>query len=813
MAYLYRNTVAGSSTKFTLSFWIKRGDNDTDIHQIWSLGSQTGADGFIQLRFNDDNGGGTFRISAADGNGDSLNLFSLKKLMDSQWYHFVLRVEMGNSSANKVRAYMNGTEIEWDSTPSYDLWAASSLASTFWTGGNSNVNTINAARDGSQQGDHHFSEIYFVDGQDLVASTFAETDSNGRWTAKSPSTVRASINSTGTFGANGYYLPFKDDTSTTTLLHDYQTSDRSGTTNDFTLSGTLVGGTNNRTLSGPDNDFAIMNEMHRDYFGWDFDNGGLKIATNDTGTLQISCMASIALPRSGKWYYEVRLNELSTTSSGGTGNSFGFSTSGEREFVRWQYSHNGSANGNTIADSVSGTLQTIGSGGGTGYPNAGDIYGFAADIDNGTFTVYRNNTQIGSVNYDFKANTGRYLPYFRNDEGVSGRGSDSEWNFGQGYWVTSNSNNGYSDDNGYGRFQYQPPTGYQSICYANIPNPTVVPSEHFNIVKYDGNSSDNRAITLGFQPDLILSRRSQNTASWYWIDSVRGVTHPLTQGTGTQGTETSQVKSFTSTGVTVGTDSNINGSGTNGYIMAGWKGGGSSVTNNDGSVSSTVSANTSAGFSVVQYTVPSGDYTVGHGLDRKPDLIILRGGYSTNTYNYDVYTPNNGGTGGAGHRLKLNSADLRETTANAFKNEPTDTVFSQNSAHYSVGNVNIAWCWHAVEGLSDFGYFNGASNTHIFINTGFAPKIVVVKPYNGNSTPGTGWRFFDRTRNVNNNQGTDDALYMNTTGNQVGQNGVDMHSNGFSVYGEGDNNLNASGMHYFYMAFAELPAEFARGIG
>ena len=95
MAYYSRTTTAGTNlTKFTLSFWLKRGDNDTGIHQMWSIGSFTNSDGFFQLRFNDDNGGGTFRVSADDGNGDGANLFSKKKLMDSQWYHFVMRVVM-----------------------------------------------------------------------------------------------------------------------------------------------------------------------------------------------------------------------------------------------------------------------------------------------------------------------------------------------------------------------------------------------------------------------------------------------------------------------------------------------------------------------------------------------------------------------------------------------------------------------------------------------------------------------------------------------------------------------------------------------
>ena len=191
---------------------------------------------------------------------------------------------------------------------------------------------------------------------------------------------------------------------------------------------------------------------------------------------------------------------------------------------------------------------------------------------------------------------------------------------------------------------------------------------------------------------------------------------------------------------------------------------------------------------------------------------MIKGGYTTNTYNWDVYTPDNDGTGGAGYRQVLNSNGMRATHSQPFKDEPTSTVWSQEAGWYTVGVDNIAYCWTAIEGYSSFGYYNGYSSSHLMINTGFQPKLVVVKPHAGNAAS-TGWRVFDKVRNPNNNQGSDNAMYWDTTQANVGQNGVDMHSNGFSVYGQGDVNLNATGTSYFYMAFAEIPAEFARGTG
>lgn len=809
MSYYTRSAVAGTNlTQFTKSFWLKRGDNDTGIHQVFSIGGNTNSEGFIQLRFNDDNGGATLRLSGQDAAG-AFNMFSKSKYMDSQWMHLVIRYDGSQgTNANKIRMYVNGDQVVWDTAPSGPTYpTGSAMPSTFY----SNSFWINTAKSIQQDGDHHYAEMYFVDGQSLAPSVFAQSDSTtGKWRAKAPNTVRTAINN---FGNNGYYLSFQDATSSTTLGYDYQTADRSGTTNDFTANGSVIYGIN----SSPDNDFPIMNEMYRDYYGWDFDHGGLKISTDDTGTLQQPCIASKNLPRTGKWWFEVKLLDLTTTSSGGTGNFFGFMTTGEREFVRWGYSHNGSANGNEVS-MAPGSSSNIGSGGGTGYPAVNDWYGFGADMDNGTFLVYKNGTQLASVSYDFVANSvNNYIPFFRNDEGVAGRGSVTEFNFGQGHTVTANSGDGYTDDNGQGKFQYAPPSGYLSLCDANIPDVTITPSEHCNFVYYDGNSSDNRAIDLGFQPDLILSKRTQNNASWYWIDSIRGATRPLTHSTAQQGNETAQVKSFTSTGVTIGTDANINGSGTNGYLMVGWKGGGTAVTNTDGTIDSTVSANPTAGFSVVKYTTQSGTYSVGHGLGKKPDLILIKGNYdsadASNTYNWDVYTPDNSDTGGAGFRLKLNNTDLRETQASPFSIEPDEDVFTQNNNSWYANNVkNIAYCFTSIEGYSSFGYYNGRADSHVFVHTGFAPKFVVCKPYQ-NGTPTTGWRWFDRTLAPYNNQGTDYALYMNNNNPRAVQNGVDLHSNGFSIYGEGDDNLNHTGVIYFYMAFAETPAEFARGVG
>ena len=120
--YSRTTTAATNLNKLTLSFWLKRGDNDTGIHQVWSIGSQTASEGYIQMRFNDDDGGGHFRISAATGSGNpTLNKMSTKKLMDSQWYHFVLRVNMTNTAANQVRLYMNGDELSWYTNTNFNF--------------------------------------------------------------------------------------------------------------------------------------------------------------------------------------------------------------------------------------------------------------------------------------------------------------------------------------------------------------------------------------------------------------------------------------------------------------------------------------------------------------------------------------------------------------------------------------------------------------------------------------------------------------------------------------------------------------------
>jgi hypothetical protein len=205
MSYYTRSAVAGTNlTQFTKSLWLKRGDNDTGIHQIFSIGGATANDGYLQLRFNDDNGGATLRLSGQDASG-AFNLFSKSKYMDSQWMHLVVRYD-GSQSTNddKLRFYINGDQVEWDTSPSRTYPTASAMPSNFY----SNSFWINTARNITQDGDHHYAEMYFVDGQSLAPSTFAETDSTtDKWRAKAPNTVRTAIS---TFGNNGYYLSFQD---------------------------------------------------------------------------------------------------------------------------------------------------------------------------------------------------------------------------------------------------------------------------------------------------------------------------------------------------------------------------------------------------------------------------------------------------------------------------------------------------------------------------------------------------------------------------------------------------------------------------
>ena len=319
---------------------------------------------------------------------------------------------------------------------------------------------------------------------------------------------------------------------------------------------------------------------------------------------------------------------------------------------------------------------------------------------------------------------------------------------------------------------------------------------------------------MQFKPDLLWRKARNNAESHYIADSNRGTTVFLssnltTAELGYQGSDGSLT--FNADGYTI-TDSNYN-SGEfyfNGRIYVDWlwKAGGTAVSNTAGSITSSVSANTTAGFSVVTYTGnDTTGATVGHGLGVAPSMIIVK--ERSQVRDWSVYHISTGNTGG----LRLNGTGANETTRTGWWNNttPSSTVItlggSTGNDWYQTnqtGNTYVAYCFAPVAGYSAFGSYTGNGSTDgPFIYTGMRSRYIMVK-----RTDAIGdWYVFDTSRDPYN--ATTYGLIPNSSGTDTSYTGWgDILSNGFKIR-RTDGAWNASGGTYIYAAFAENPTKFA----
>ena len=343
------------------------------------------------------------------------------------------------------------------------------------------------------------------------------------------------------------------------------------------------------------------------------------------------------------------------------------------------------------------------------------------------------------------------------------------------------------------------------MAYTTIDDPTI----YFNTIAYTGDGSQD-VTGVGFQPDWVWVKARGNTYNHQIHDSVRGATAGmLSSNSNDAENSTYQFDSFDSDGFT--TDSgNITGinANTHGQVAWCWKAGGSASSNSNGSISSSVSANTTAGFSIVSWTGTGSAATIGHGLGAVPTMIIVKNRDQTDDwYCYNVH---NGNT----HSILLNStgAKVGAYTDNWNNTTPTSSVFSVGGSHATSGGSSekmIAYCFTDVKGYSKFGSFSGTGNADgAFVYTGFAPAWLILKKTN--SSGSVNWFMFDNKRSPIN--AVDDFLKADTSDAEGGDgNGyLDFLSNGFKF--KTANIGTESGGTFIYMCFAESPLVNSNGI-
>ena len=324
-------------------------------------------------------------------------------------------------------------------------------------------------------------------------------------------------------------------------------------------------------------------------------------------------------------------------------------------------------------------------------------------------------------------------------------------------------------------------------------------SLHFNAKKYSGTGSAQSITGVGFQPDWcwIKNASSGSNYSHQLYDAIRGVTKYLqSNSTASETTQAEGLTAFGTDGFSVGTNNGANSNGST-LISWNWKAGGSGSSNSDGSISSTVSANTTAGFSIVKWTGTASAGTIGHGLGVAPKVVLVKR-YSTSGGGWLMQHSN---LTGATYVIKLSGATAEENDGANFNSTfPTSSVFSvynSNNTNAS-GADHIAYCFAEKKGFSKFGSYVGDSSNYPFVNLSFKPAFIMIK-----SVSTTNWNIFDNKRETFNQ--VDYPIWANDSAKeQTDPYPIDMVSNGFTVR-TNSSQVNNNNTVHIYMAFAEAP--------
>ena len=346
------------------------------------------------------------------------------------------------------------------------------------------------------------------------------------------------------------------------------------------------------------------------------------------------------------------------------------------------------------------------------------------------------------------------------------------------------------------------------MAYSTINKSTL----YQNTVLYTGTGSTQSITGIGFEPSLVWCKVRNNTDNHVLFDAVRGATKRVeSNNTAAEVTATDELTAFNSDGFSTGSADRTNRN-LDTYASWNWKANGAGSANTDGSISSTVSANTTSGFSIVSYTGTGSNATVGHGLGVAPAMFIIK----NRTSSSNTWTVYNKNLADATKFLGLNTTAAVDTSAANFNSTaPTSSVFSVGTDAGTNGSTTmIAYCFAEISGYSKFGIYtgNGASTSDgSFIYTGFKPTFVMVKRSNGAKN----WHIFDTTRSTSNLTKADLKPNSNVVEDTTND-WLDILSNGFKwriASGDVDySDVNGDGDNYFYMAFAEAPFVNSNGV-
>ena len=840
----------GSGTTFTISFWYK----PTKIATSYSLFDNApggSAANIFSIIVNSDN---TILIHGFDSGGSfSLNLATNRTFEDtSKFYHFLVAVDTTQgTSTNRVKFYVDGDQITSLSSTTYPAQDA-----TYGTNQTSVKQAVGYyPHDGSRYADAYFAEFNLIDGQALLPASFGITDtSTGRWIPKTvepfPTTTTSIAVTVVSSGGNKYALDGVTQGTVTliegaTYRFDQSDSSNSGhplrfstTSNgthgggsEYTTGVTTVGtpgssgaytqitvavgaptlyyycsshsgmggtantqdqyGTNGFRLT-----FAQSNDLGDDTSGKGNDLTETNLTTSDQTTdSPTQNFTTLNTLRKGP---NITLSEgnLKSTYSGGS-QSYGIASQKGVNSGKFYAECTVNTRGSQLMFvcvwsedqylSVVGNDNPVFKNGGVGYRDdtgnvdredainqtygatytSGDVIGIALDANTGTVWFSKNGTwqnsatasEIAAGTTTNSAVTGLNGSNYNKPSGnfilgtVSHSGHVSTWNFGQK------------------SFSYTPPTGFSALQQDNF-------------------SETDKGVS-GF----VWAKSRDNTESHTMYDSSRGRQLQLSSNNTTaQNTQTDGLQKFLKGGYQCEDHERINQSGIS-YVGWNWVANtGTTASNTDGATSSTVQANTTAGFSIVEYTGTGGATSVGHGLSAAPEWMLFKD--KGNSTNWRVYHTS---MGGITKYMLLNSSAAVATAS--MWGSPTASAFIVGGTGYEVnesGNNYIAYCWHGVDGFSKFGGYTGNGNANgPYVFTGFKPAYFMSKRIDSTSD----WIIWDNARSKFNP--CTERLIASSNGAE-GSASIDLLSNGIKIRNS-DVSRNASGGTYIYMAFAEHP--------
>ena len=549
-------------------------------------------------------------------------------------------------------------------------------------------------------------------------------------------------------------------------------------------------------------DAVTSNQSGTDYTQATHSNGNLTVILSDDFS---SARGSIGIS-TGKYYWEIRVDDNTNSPGMGViapGNQLTSYSAGANGASYEPRSDRFRKNGVNFYDGTNNKTDD------------GLIVGVALDKNVGIVSFFADGTLLSNGTMTgLNALSDVHIPECFTYNDGSNVDNTYTWNFGQNPTfcgqVTAGTN---ADASGKGLFKYAPPTGFLALCEDNLPTPAIAdPGEHFKCVLWTG-INDTVKVKCGFQPDFVWIKNRDYT-NWHSLyDSIRGPYLELNSNETSADRDRSSndgLRSFDSDGFTSGLDDNTGGRSGDKYVAWCWKAGGAAVPNTDGSITSQVSANQTAGFSIVSYTGTGSAGTVGHGLGKRPKIVIVkRRDASTNWPMFVDGISNN-----TNDLLQLNLNNATATAGNFFNSgNTTTTTFPLGTGDGQTnasGSGHIAYCWAEIEGYSKFGSYVGNGNANgPFVYCGFKPAWVMVK--NADDTGGRDWGIQDSSRastNPCNRQLKANQAEVENSGLASSTFQIDMLSNGFKVR----NNTgiwNNSGNTIIFMAFAESPFQTA----